>query len=172
MIYVCILTSPRSKARDHARTPVHWDDSPNAGFADASVTPWMRVLDDYKTVNAKAQREFRSDSELSPWQWWQRALEWRKEHRDAFVYGGFEDLSVGHEKVYAYARTSSTDDREAWVVVLNFSGDEQRWDLPGGKGVEYWAATTYGKGRAEDKALAGTVVLKPWEGLLGKVEVA
>ncbi|ROW05610.1 hypothetical protein VSDG_00142 [Cytospora chrysosperma] len=158
------------KARDHARTPMHWDDSANAGFCDASVTPWMRVMDDYKTVNAAAQTKLASDAELSPWQWWQRALADRKEHKDVFVYGDFEDLSAGHDKVYAYSRTSTKG--EKWVVVLNFSGDEQRWDLPKGTEVDYWAATTYGKGRAEDKALATAVVLKPWEGLLGKCKTA
>lgn len=152
---------------------MHWDDTANAGFCDAGVTPWMRVMDDHKAVNAAAQRAFRSESELSPWQWWQRALADRKAHRDVFVYGGFEDLSAGLEKVYAYARTSSSTGRaDRWVVVLNFSGEEQAWDLPGGTQVDFWAATTYGKGKAEDKSLSGTVTLKPWEGLLGKVKAA
>lgn len=149
---------------------MHWDDSPNAGFCDASVTPWMRVMDDHKTVNAAAQTKFESGTELSPWQWWQRALADRKEHKDVFVYGDFEDLSADHDKVYAYSRTSSQG--EKWLVVLNFSGDEQKWDLPAKAEVDYWAATTYGKGRAEDKALATAVILKPWEGLLGKCKAA
>ncbi|KUI68240.1 Alpha-glucosidase [Cytospora mali] len=156
------------KARDHARTPMHWDDSPNAGFCEAGVTPWMRVMEDHQTVNAAAQTTFESDSELSPWQWWQRALADRKEHKDVFVYGDFEDLSADHDKVYAYSRTSSTDKSDKWAVVLNFSGAEQTWDLPAGSEVGSWVATTYGKGKAGDKALAGTVTLKPWEGLLGK----
>ncbi|QGI87407.1 hypothetical protein CEK25_002363 [Fusarium fujikuroi] len=36
------------KSRDHARTPVQWDSSTNAGFSTA--TPWIRVNDDYKDV--------------------------------------------------------------------------------------------------------------------------
>ena len=45
------------KARDHARTPVQWTaESPNAGFCAPDTKPWMRVNDDYKTVNAAAQR--------------------------------------------------------------------------------------------------------------------
>lgn len=160
---------PRRKARDHSRTPMQWDESPNAGFCPASVEPWMRVMDDHKTVNAAAQMAHRSEAELSPWQWWQRALRDRKEHRDAFVYGDFEDLSADHERVYAYARTSSADPAERWVVVLNFSSGEEAWALPGGWEVEAWVATTYGKGRAEGSAASGTVTLRPWEGLLGKV---
>lgn len=146
---------------------MQWDDSPNAGFCPSSVTPWMRVIDDYKTgVNAAAQQSLKSDVELSPWQYWQMALADRKQHKDVFVYGDFEDLSKDHEKVYAYARTSSAG--EKWVVVLNFSGKEQTWKLPEGTVVDFWAATTYGKGRAEGRALKGEVTLKPWEGTLGK----
>lgn len=147
---------------------MQWDATDNAGFCEPGVKPWMRVMDDYKTVNAAAQVDFKSDTELSPWQWWQRALADRKEHRDVFVYGGFEDLSADDEAVYAYARTSSTNPGEKWVVLLNFSGEEKSWSLPAGYEVDFWAATTYGKGKAEGRAVSGKVVLKPWEGLLGK----
>lgn len=152
---------------------MQWDDGPNAGFCPPSVTPWMRVMDDHKTVNAAAQMAASAadaDADvLSPWQWWQRALRDRKAHRDAFVYGDFEDLSTGHETVYAYARTSSTDGGERWVVVLNFSGAEATWALPEGWTVASWVATTYGKGEAGGVAVSGEVTLKPWEGLLGRV---
>lgn len=158
-----------SKARDHSRTPMHWDASPNAGFCPPSVAPWMRVMEDHETVNAAAQMELASDAELSPWQWWQRALRDRKAHRDAFVYGDFEDLSADHERVYAYARTSSADPADKWVVALNFSAGDEAWALPRGWEVESWVATTYGKGEAEGKTVSGTVRLRPWEGLLGKV---
>ena len=66
--------TPHRKARDHARTPMQWDASQNSGFCPAGVKPWMRVMDDYETVNAETQMEFTSDADLSPWQWWQRAL--------------------------------------------------------------------------------------------------
>lgn len=152
---------------------MQWDDSPNAGFCDASVTPWMRVIEDYKTVNAAAQVAFQSDSELSPFQWWQRAIKDRREHADVFVYGGFDDVSADHDRVYAYVRTSSTDPAERWVVALNFSGgEEESWALPAGAEVEAWVATTYGKAGPEGKAVTGTVKLRPWEGLLGKLKAA
>ena len=41
------------KARDHARTPMHWNASPHAGFCEKGVKPWMRVMDDYTTVNVE-----------------------------------------------------------------------------------------------------------------------
>jgi oligo-1,6-glucosidase len=149
---------------------MQWDATPNAGFCEAGTKPWMRVMDDYETVNAAAQMGYESEADLSPWQWWRRALADRKRHKDVFVYGGFEDLSADDdEAVYAYARTSSSSSsNERWVVVLNFSGEERGWDLPPGYEVDFWAATTYGKGRAEGRAVEGRVGLRPWEGLLGK----
>lgn len=153
---------------------MQWDDSPNAGFCPAAVTPWMRVMEDFQDgVNARAQQAFASDKELSPWQWWQRALKDRKTHKEVFVYGDFEDVSKAHEKVYAYVRTSSVDPKDKWVVVLNLSGAEQSdWALPEGVEVDSWVATTYGKGApGESKARKGAVVVGPWEGLLGKLQV-
>ncbi|PSS00612.1 glycoside hydrolase superfamily [Coniella lustricola] len=159
-----------TKARDHARTPMQWDASANAGFCPASTTPWMTVNNDYKQINAAAQQNADSESTLSPWQWWQRGLADRKEHKDVFVYGDFEDVSADHEKVYAYVRTSSTDTKEKWVVVLNFSGEEQSWSLPDGVEVKSWVASTYTKAKAEGREVRGAVTLKPWEGLLGRCQ--
>jgi oligo-1,6-glucosidase len=156
------------KARDHARTPMQWDGGVNAGFAREGVTPWMRVMDDFETINAKAQMEEEPQGKgpLSVWRFWQRGLKDRKEHRDVFVYGDFEELAEGDENVFAYVRTSR-ETGERWVVVLNFSGKEQVFDNP--LDVEFWAASTYTSGKP-DKAASGKVVLRPWEGVLGKVK--
>lgn len=153
------------KARDHARTPMQWDDTAHAGFCPPDVVPWMRVVE--TDVNAQAQQALVSETEWSPWQWWQRALGHRKAHKDVFVYGGFQDVSEGHDKVYAYLRTSP---RATWVVVLNFSGDAQRWALPEGVHVDTWVATTYGKGPGEAPT-TGELVVRPWEGLLGCCQI-
>lgn len=154
------------KARDHARTPMQWSDAPNAGFCDADTKPWMRIMDDWKTINAKAQMEYASNDELSVWQFWQRGLKDRKEHKDVFVYGGFEELAKDDPNVYAYVRTS--EEGEKWLVVLNFSGQEQTWQIPTKNDVEFWACSTYQKGRP-DKQTSGIITLRPWEGVLGKV---
>ena len=159
------------KARDHARTPVQWSAAqPNAGFCDEGITPWMRVNTDYKTVNAESSRDFQSDTELSVWQFWQRGLKDRKEHKDVFVYGDYEELTPEHEKVFAYIRKSSKKENGAkWITVLNFSGEKVNWELPAGYRVESWVASTYVKGRPEGKETNGVVGLEAWEGILGKV---
>ena len=156
------------KARDHSRTPMQWDSSSNAGFSPATVKPWMPVNDDYMTINAKAQANYESESDLSIYQFWQRGLRHRKEHRDAFVYGDFETIDHAVDNVFAYVRTSKKGGK--WLVVLNFSGDSTKWDVPEKVNVAKWVAGNYGKGEIE-KQLAGQIDLSPWEGLLGVCKV-
>jgi oligo-1,6-glucosidase len=158
-----------AKARDHARTPMQWDASANAGFCDAGVAPWMRVVDDYPTINAAAQMAAAIPEDpstpLSVWQFWQRALRDRREHAAAFVYGDFEELSPEHPQVFSYVRTSASGER--WVVALNFSGRQVEWSLPEGLEVVSWPVSNYAReGVAKPKT--GMVPLKPWEGVLGK----
>src|SRR5688500_7530759 len=43
--------------RDPERTPMQWDDGPNAGFAPPGATPWLPLAEDYRTVNVARQRE-------------------------------------------------------------------------------------------------------------------
>ncbi len=41
--------------RDRARSPMQWDDSPNAGFT--SATPWIRVHGNYRERNVSVESE-------------------------------------------------------------------------------------------------------------------
>jgi glycosidase len=153
------------RARDHSRTPMQWNASPNAGFCEANAKPWMRVMDDYRTVNAEDQMKTNDDKQLSTWQFWQRGLRDKKEHKEIFVYGDYQELSPDDPSVFAYGRTSEIGER--WLVILNFSGTKQEYQLPERLVMQFWARSTYTKGRA-NKALGGSITLQPWEGVLGK----
>ena len=48
-----VMNSIYAKGRDNARTPMQWDETENAGFTTG--TPWIKVNDNYKTINAKSQ---------------------------------------------------------------------------------------------------------------------
>lgn len=148
----------QKKARDNARTPVQWTADANAGFTDPASTSWMRVNDDYKTVNVDTQLGNPSSVRT----FWKRSLEGRKIHKDVFVYGDFKILDEGHEKVVSYLRWSAD---EMFVTVLNFSGEEVVWDGLGNVGLQKWVAGTY-EGVFPDVD-GGKVKLRPWEGLLG-----
>ena len=154
-----------TKARDHARTPMQWDASPHAGFCSENVTPWMRVMDDFKTVNTDVQTRFSSEDDLSVLQYWKRGLANRKEHADAFVYGGYQTIdNADNGSVFAYLRTGKGSGQ--WLIVLNFGGTSVAWSMPEEVKVKGWMAGTYLKGKP-DKPTKGVVALRPWEGLLG-----
>ena len=154
-----------TKARDHARTPMQWESSPHAGFCSENVQPWMRVMDDFQTINVDFQTRFSSEDELSVLQYWKRGLADRKEHADAFVYGKYRTIDAADKgSVFAYLRTGKVSG--SWFVVLNFSGTTVAWSVPEEVKVEGWVAGTYSK-RKPDKGTKGVVDLRPWEGLLG-----
>ncbi|EMF16754.1 glycoside hydrolase family 13 protein [Sphaerulina musiva SO2202] len=153
----------QKKARDHARTPVQWSDEPNAGFCEANVTPWMRIHDNYKSVNAAAQLHSTGD-ELSVFHFWQRGLANRKKHKKAFVYGSYESLDESDNSVFAYKRSDGA--QEAFVVVLNFSGETIEWNVPKAVTVHKWVTSNY-TGDVPQESSSGKVSLRAWEALLG-----
>ncbi|KAJ5734913.1 alpha-glucosidase [Penicillium malachiteum] len=150
------------KARDHARTPMQWDSSPNAGFTTSNISPWMRVNDDYPTVNVKAQINFEGE-ELSVWQYWQLTLQNRKTHSDVFVYGDYQDVDVENERIYAYLRTG-TQTKEKWLVAMNWTGEKSSWNIPPSIKVEQIVSSSLQRKLSiEDGAI---VKLQAWEGIL------
>lgn len=155
------------KARDNARTPVQWSAEPQAGFT--SGTPWMRVNDDYPAVNVAAQLETPQPSPgmLSVHAFWQRALAFRKENKDVFVYGDFEMLDMEDEKIVAFRRWSAD---KAYLTVLNFSSEKVGWENLGELKVKEWVAGNYDERELEGRAKSGVVELEPWEGVLGLLE--
>ncbi|MCJ1486253.1 hypothetical protein MMC06_006430 [Schaereria dolodes] len=104
--------------RDHARTPVHWDDSTHAGFTTGK--PWRRIHDIYPDVNVKKQLTDH-DSLLS---FWKKMLKLRKEYVDVLVHGEFEMFDVENEKTMMYVKEFCG---LKMFVVLNFTSEEQEW---------------------------------------------
>ncbi|GAW26865.1 putative trehalose-6-phosphate hydrolase [Rosellinia necatrix] len=161
-----------AKARDHARTPMQWDASANAGFCDPGVAPWMRVMDDYETINVASQMQPAGGAADdggggSVWHFWQAGLRRRKEHANVFVYGDFEEITPDHPNAFAYTRTSLDGSGEKWLVLMNFFGRQTEWFLPEGLVVESWVCGNYSTGEVS-KPREGMVPLRPWEGLLAK----
>ncbi len=156
----------RSQARDNGRTPMQWDSSPNAGFCTANVKPWMRVNDDWETVNAEIQVRNSDETHLSVFHFWKRQLKFRSEHKDVFVYGDFQLVDEKHPKLFAYKRVSIG---EAWFVQLNFSGDEVTWEIPAEVRITRWVYGNYTSG-TPGKPTDGKITIMPWEGLIAQCE--
>lgn len=151
------------KARDNTRTPMQWDPSPNAGFCEPNVKPWMRVNDDYPRVNVMAQLK-NPESVLF---YWKRCLEFRKEHKNVFVYGDFEILDPEDKDVVAFRRFT---DHESWLTVTNFTGKYLEWTGLGNIKIEKWVIGNYSVDM-HNSELSGIVNLRPWEGIIGRCSV-
>ncbi|MFT3968795.1 MAG: alpha-glucosidase [Micropruina sp.] len=106
-----ILRSLARKGRDHARTPVQWDDTSYAGFT--TDTPWMPVNPNYVEINAAAALRD-PDSVFAHFQ---KLI--RLRHSDEVVREGrFELLLADHEQVWAFTRTLGD---QVLLVVANCS---------------------------------------------------
>ena len=114
-------------ARDHSRTPMPWDSSPNAGFStNADAKPWMRVMDSYREGLNVAVQEEDPNSTLN---FYRKMLALRKEYKDVFILGQFELLDKKNEATMIYTKTAQDGSRAA-LVVLNFTAESQSFEVP------------------------------------------
>ena len=107
---------PKEKGRDGERTPMQWNDSPNAGFSQAA--PWLPVPASYKTHNVASELKD-PDSVL---QFYKRLLTLRH-HEPALLDGDYVALNQDNADVLSYLRRYKN---EAVLVVLNMSNTRQR----------------------------------------------
>ncbi|GAB4457526.1 MAG: alpha-amylase family glycosyl hydrolase [Anaerolineae bacterium] len=108
--------------RDPERTPMQWDDSPNAGFTAAGVTPWLPLADDYAARNVAAQ----NGDPASPLNLF-RLLTGCRAAEPALAWGDYESVEAGSDDVFAYTRTAPGFD--SFLVVLNFTDAAHTLDL-------------------------------------------
>ncbi|MEK8128251.1 alpha-glucosidase [Paenibacillus filicis] len=109
-------------SRDNSRTPMQWDDSPNAGFSTG--TPWIKVNPNYKEINVKRDLE----QPNSIYRYYQQLIALRKANK-VMVYGDYLDLSAGDPHLYVYTRTW---EGERWLVILNHADHDTAFTLPDG----------------------------------------
>lgn len=110
----------RERSRDNSRTPMQWDDSPQAGFTTG--TPWIKVDERYREINVKEQLSD-PDSILNHY----RKLIALRKTQPVLTDGLYERIDEQHPNVFAYSRVT---DHETLVVVSNFSGEGTVFQLP------------------------------------------
>ncbi|XNQ63288.1 alpha-glucosidase [Alkalihalobacillus sp. 1P02AB] len=103
-----------SSSRDNSRTPMQWNDDPNAGFT--SGMPWLKVNPNYKKINVQAQQE----DEHSILHFYKKLIQLKKGN-ELFTYGKYELLLEEDEQVFAYTRT--LDGKQA-LILANLTVDE------------------------------------------------
>lgn len=115
-----IMNSIYAKGRDNARTPMQWDNSPNAGFT--AGTPWLKVNPNYTAINAQSQLA----DPGSVFHYYRELVALRKQY-PVFVEGNFTLLEAEHPRLFVYRRAWQG---EELLVVCNFGGEATPWQLP------------------------------------------
>lgn len=118
------LEGMQKVARDHARLPMQWDASPNAGFTSEGVKPWMRVNDNFADVNVEQQIR----DEKSLLSFWKQLMRLRKKYKDIFVYGRYELCDTDDEDLFIFIKTGSGITS---LTVANMSKTSKQWGSAG-----------------------------------------
>lgn len=111
------LDMANRRSRDHARTPMQWDGSKNAGFTGGE--PWLAVNENFREINVAAEEK--GETVLNYYRKL-TALRAGSEAGDILTFGSFEP-ALTEETVIAYKRRLGT---RGVTVLLNFSDQEQR----------------------------------------------
>jgi alpha-glucosidase len=114
---------PEEKGRDGGRTPMQWNDKPNAGFS--TVAPWLPVPSSYKTHNVATE----SKDPNSILNFYKRVLALRHTNK-ALLDGNYVALNENDDNLLSYLRNY---DGQAVLVALNMSSSPQKakFDLSG-----------------------------------------
>jgi alpha-glucosidase len=108
--------------RERARTPMQWDDGPNAGFCPPNVEPWLPLAADYQKINAATKHED-AHSQL----FLTRALLSLRRRTPALTSGSYQTLESGSEHCFVYLREQG---EQRLVVALNCSEQGQVVRVP------------------------------------------
>lgn len=115
-----VMESIYAKGRDNARTPMQWDDSPNAGFTTG--TPWIKVNPNYKDINVKQALADKN----SVFYYYQKLIQLRKTY-PIIVYGDYTLLDLDNEQTFSYLRNY---EGEKLLVISNWTDEEIRFTMP------------------------------------------
>ena len=156
---------PKEKGRDGERTPMQWNDGPDAGFAKDGVNTWLPIPSSYKTVNVKSEVSD-YDSMLN---WYKQLIELRRTN-SALRDGQHIMLNTDNNDVLMWLRLAPG--QPAVVVACNFTAQPQKvsFDLSG-QGITSRNAKTLMKtpGSSDPSSLID-VQLPPFGVYMGQVQ--
>ena len=139
----------QQRSRDNGRTPMQWDASAHAGFTTG--TPWIGVVDNYRTINAAAEV---GDPD-SIYSYYKQLVALRKQH-PVIQSGKIEFLDKDDPDLLAYRRW---DAQHELLVLCNLTGHDAPAALPEG-----WQDASVLLGNYPDAA--PRAALRPYEALV------
>jgi len=152
---------PKEKGRDGERTPMQWNDSPNAGFTTG--IPWLPIPTSYRTHNVATEKK----DPNSILNFYRQVIALHKTN-PALLNGDWVPVNENDDNVLAYLRRYRD---EAMLVVLNMSANSQKesFDLSqqGFSGNE--AQTLLSTDGSASTAKLKALTLEPFGVYIGKV---
>lgn len=100
-------------SRDHARTPMQWNNSEFAGFS--KTNPWINVNPNYSYINVEDE-EKDNNSILN---FYRKLIKLRKENK-TLVYGSFKQLKT-NKNYFCYERELNND---KYLIIINLTNKE------------------------------------------------
>ncbi|WP_123042023.1 glycoside hydrolase family 13 protein [Cohnella candidum] len=149
-----------SHGRDNSRTPMQWNDGPNAGFTEGK--PWLKTNPNYRAINVAQD----IDDPDSIYHHYRRLIRLRKQLAVA-VYGTYDLLLPEHESVYAYTRTLGDD---LLLVAVNLSEAAATVNLPKDLRLETSELLLASDAGASPDAATEMMTLKPFESRVYLIE--
>jgi alpha-glucosidase len=152
---------PEEKGRDGERTPMQWNDTPNAGFTQG--IPWLPIPTSYQTHNVESEKK----DPNSILNFYKNLLALRHTNK-ALLDGSYIALNQDDPNVYSYLRRYKG---QGVIVVLNMSDSQQKVSFNlskqgfGSKLAKTLLATNKASGSQE---LSG-IVLEPYTVYIGEV---
>lgn len=112
------LEAAIAKSRDHSRTPMQWNASPNAGFSTRE--PWISLSSSFRDVHVENQR----GKNGSLYEFYRALIRLRQDH-SALHNGDYVLLRQENELIYYMLQS----EEERMLVALNFGDDQARLEL-------------------------------------------
>ncbi|GAA0365199.1 alpha-glucosidase [Alkalibacterium iburiense] len=143
------------KGRDNARTPMHWNETDQAGFTTGE--PWLAVQRNYPEINVQLAQ----DNAHSIYYTYKRLIQLRKDH-PLVIWGDYELLYPDHPTLFAYKRSY---EGEEWVVMANLSEQETPVRFEVGKEIDSLLLCN-----TERTTIEKDLILLPYEAFVVKLK--
>ena len=123
-----VLSLIQEGSRENARSPMQWDDGPNAGFTTGR--PWFFVNGNYHEVNVRAAEE----DPGSLLHFYRKLIAFRKS-TPVVLRGDYRELYPRDKNFYVYERRYFD---QRLLVVCSFAQELQRFNAPEDINLDQW----------------------------------
>lgn len=140
-------------SRDNARTPMQWNKGKNAGFSEG--TPWLPVHEEF--ADECVETEAKDEHSVLSYYRKLAALRQQGEAAEVLIKGSYEELLADNPYILAFKR--KFEGREVYTVV-NFSGQEQNYQLPEVEAASLLAGSLEGSSKGTLRAFEAQIYIR------------